>query len=611
MHRTNPTTRLARPHSPAEARPLEALEARVMLANTTVFTDTDGDQVTVRLTGPGTATPTLSAGASGFIDFLALTGTTPDSALTISVRKVGGDGRVLALGMSSAPLKSFVAPTTEFGINADVTFEGITRFTAGFIPAGAVMKLATPAGKPVAVALEMLAGNLVVTGAVSSLRALTVFSSAVVNSSSTMGPITTTSGISGDWRADNFARITTGADLSGEWRARTPNAKGYSFGAIRAQSVNGLFMDADEFNIFGRIASLTVALSVVGTQIIARGLDTLRVGESVDDFELNLRENDPTKFAIRSATILGSVDGEWDVDTRVGTLRFGQALENFEFNTGNAGHVGSITFLRNQVSRGDWSMTSLGSLKSAGPLGGDWLFTGTIPGSNLGLKTATPARLLDGDFQFNAGGLGTLTTQEINNFDMRAEFFRTISVKPGNQGQGGYFDSFLAATGNTGDGSTNQWSITALSVKGVCENVGFVTRSSVKAMTFGRFLRSGVFAGSTDPLIGMPAFGDTSLLDSSRRLESFSVTAPFASGNFTVDGGTRVTAATIGKVLINGDVNRDVGQINGFVAGVYTSVKLRSTTGALVTVAPPGLPLGDTNPFDPTASDFVIRVVPL
>jgi hypothetical protein len=594
-----------------EVDAMEALESRVMLANTTVFTDADGDRVTVRLTGPGTATPTLSAGASGFIDFLALAGTTADSALTISVKKAGGDGRVLALGVSSAVLKSFVAPTTDLGINASATFEGITRFSVGLIPAGAGFSLITPAGKPVAIAVNLLAGNLVVTGAVSSLRAVSVFSSAAVNASSTMGPIRVTSGLAGDWRADNYARITTGADLSGEWRARTPNAKGYSFGAIRAQSVSGLYMDADEFNVFGRIASVTVALSVVNTQIIARGVDTLRVGGIAEDLELELNESDPAKFAIKSATILGSVDGEWDVGTRVGTLRFGQTLEGFEFNGGNASHVGSITFLGNPFSRGDWSMTSLGALTSAGPVGGDWLFTGTIPGSNLGLRTATPARLLDGDFQLNAGGLGTLTTQEINNVDLRAEFFRTIVVKPGSQGQGDYRESFLAATGATGDGSTNQWSITALSVRGVSDNVGISTRSSVKSMTFGRFLDSRVIVGSTDPLMGVPAFGDTALLDASRRLGSFRVTAPFALGHPAVSGFPRVTAATIGRVFLNGEVNPELGGDHGFLAGVFTSITLRASDGARVTFAPLTPSEGEFAPFAPSVSDFVFRAVPL
>lgn len=601
-----------RRRSDCSNRPLEliqGLEARTLLANTVVFDDVDSDRVTVKLTGPGTVTPTLSGGATGFIDFLGMLGTTGASSLSISVKQVGGDGRVQVLGLDSVQLKSLDASKVDFGINATATIAQITKFNVGDIPNGAGFNLFPPVGKAVAIACNLMSGNLTITGPVSTLKAFGVFASAAINSSSSIQSVSITANGVGDWRADNFGSISVGGELGGEWRARGPNSKGYSFGKVKAVSISNMLIDADEFNLFGRIGSITVAAILVDSEIIAQGLDTLKVG-GFADFDLDLAETDPAKVALKSATIAGSVDGEWDIASRIGKLKFGQTLADFDIDAGvAAAHVDSIQFTGNQFNQGDFSLSSLKSLKSAGPVGGDWVMVGAVPGTNLALKTATPARLLNMDLRLNDSGLGSLTTQEINGCDLQAEFFGKVTLKAGGQGQGDLIASDLRATAFNGDGSTNQWSIASLSVQGQSDDSTIMTRANVKSLVFGRFFDTVVFVGSTDPLADAPLFGDTSLLDSTRRLREFRVTAPFVSGNFAVGGVPRVTAALIEKVLINGDTSRGDGSPGGFVAGQYGTVKLRSTIGALITFVP--VNLGDNNPFDPVASDFVFRIVPL
>lgn len=571
------------------------LDSRVLLANLVNFTDLDGDEVTVRVTGPGEADITPSLDPGGGIALLTLSNTTEQSVLSISVKAPsggGGDGRVLLHGLSNATLKSIKAPSTDAVFDAVRTFTGVVSLTIGDIGIDAQFNITPPVGKTLAVVARNVNGGVVVDGSVSSVRLVNMFDTGVFNAQGSIGSIRAEGDLAGRSRADYFGSIT--ADfLSAELTARFPDARGYSWGAIKVGSAQGALLQPDDAEQYGRVRSITTVGDWNDGEIHVLGIDTLRIGDDFRPNVMNLRAQGTGVFALRSATIVDEIAGEWSFGALIGTLKAGRTRsDDFELDMfGSDGHIGAVTFTDpNGTAGGEWEVASIRTLTARGELEGEWDIEGLVPGTLLSIRSIS-ARVIDGmDIDDELpGGIGSITANLIVGVDIFARFFGTITVKPGNGFAGDLLAGEFRAYGD--DGSAGAFSLRSLDVRGQSEDSTIMTRSHIRSVTFGRFFDTIVFAGHTDVLDGThPVFGDISDFDGTKTIGSFTVKGPFDAANSVFGLGVRVTAGTINKITIGGAINpANGGQQHGFFA-VFESIKYRDENGDPVTL---------------TAADFV------
>lgn len=127
------------------------------------FTDSDGDQVTVRLRGPGAAAITLTGDVADHADIasIVLSGTTAKSSLQISVRRGGeGDGRT-TLGeiVGDGSVKKLrLASTTVNGSGIHLT-GSLATFKADALAQGADLIIDVADGKALRIDLLTVAGS--------------------------------------------------------------------------------------------------------------------------------------------------------------------------------------------------------------------------------------------------------------------------------------------------------------------------------------------------------------------------------------------------------------------------------------------------------------------
>ncbi len=584
---------------------MEALESRVMLANTTVFTDTDGDQVTVRLSGPGTATPTLSAGASGFIDLLTLQGTTGASVLTISVKAQGGDGRVSMFDMTDGALRSVIAPSVDVLFNAAFTLTEITRFSVGDIGSQTDPTLFVPAGKSLTISAREIRGDVTITGRVRSITCASA--NGAVDFVSTDGPvdaIVCAGDMAGRWSFSSLGALRVGGVLSARLIGQTPDAKGYLFGALRAQSAAGATLGEQGLGVSGRVKSLTVG-SWTGGDIRQQAIDTLRV---VGDFT-------PTTFvldvgiqaeipALKAATIGGLAGGEWLWQAPVGTLRIARTDANLSVEGfGLDAPIGTLAFTGAEPIVGSFTFASIRTLTAKSDLGGDW----RLPGADAGLavRSISAPRLINMRIDNQVGGgIGSITTSFMQGVDLRAVFFNSVNVRKSAAGTGDAQNAVFRASGQNAAGL----SIGTFKVAGAFDVSTIFTRFDAKALSFGALFEGVVYVGHFDPFgASLSNFGDVSNLDALRSIDSFTVTGAFNAASPVVDA-SLVTTAHLNKLTIKGAVRELVGFANGFTAGTFGPIRMRDALGAPLS---PTLAPGDTFPFAPALTDFAFRVVDL
>lgn len=586
---------------------LLSLEPRTLLANTVVFTDEDGDVVTVKLTGPGTVTPELSGGGTGFITVLNLADTTEASALSISVKTPsgsGGDGRVVMQNMNdTSELKSFKAPTTDINSDAEIALTSITAFTIGNVGEDVTFNLTPPAGKPVAIVLGVFNGDISVEGRVASMRLTRSEASADVNVGGSIGPVRCSESLGGEWRADFFGNVTVADQLEARLITRTPDARGYTFGTIRAQEANAANLEDDNQSDYGRVRAIITEFDWNGELIDVAGIDTLRIGDDFRPGEMNLRDEDPDVFSIKNGFINDDAEDEWRLGSKVGTLRIGRVDELDVNSTSDNVHIGTLVFFQSdETHEGDWEVSSIRSLTAKGTLDGEIEVEGFVPGTDRSITTFK-AEVMD-DLEVEAeGGVGSLTANLINGCDVLVRYFGTVSVKSGAAGAGDLFATDLRANGSDAGG----FSLRTLRVAGQSSDSTIMTRSDIKSLTFGRFFDTIVFAGHTNvDAFTHPAFGDLANFDATRSIGSFTVTQAFNAIDPALGNGVRVTAGTITKIAVNGFTNPDNGgNTHGFISFNFGSIKMKNVDGSslnvVITVG------GDINPFAPAASDFVFR----
>ncbi len=582
---------------------LEAIEARVLLANTVVFTDVDGDQVTVKLTGPGEVAPALSGMGSGFITDLVINGTTDTSSLSISVKTPsggGGDGRVVMQGMSTAELKSFKAPTTDASGSFVTQLTSLSTFVIGDIDAGVTFNISPPSGRTISVVGRVLAGDLNVEGRVTSLRAEDTLASFDLNILGAAGSIRVAQTMQGQWVANNYGSITA-EDMRANVLARVPDARGYAYGTLRFGVASQAVLKDDEL---GRLRSLTVAGDWNNGMIEVAGIDTLRIGDDFRPSELRLRDENPAVFSIRTATINDEAEGDWRLGSKVGTLRIGEADGVEVESTSDNTHIGTLAFTSiDTSSNGEWEAASIRTLSAKFDLGGSIDVFGLIPGTDRSIGSFTAKRVINLQFDVS-GGVGSLTANQVEGSNLVAGYFGAVNIRAG----GGFAGELLATDLRANSQDSRDFSVRSLSVAGLSDDSVIMGRRNIGPAKFGRFLDTVLFAGSTNPAGPPPVFGNTATLDPLFAITSFTVTRAFDAGVPALGNGVRVTAGSIGRITINGFTDpANGGNLNGFVSAAYGTIKLKSLAGANIGVT---LNLGgDANPFAPTASDFVFRLL--
>ncbi len=600
---------------------LEALEPRQLLASLFNFTDTDGDIVTVKLTGAGTVTQNN--------DNFELNNTDAGSKLTLSVRQQGGgDGRfsfVGALGTpggGTAPLASLDARLVDFLATSTVDVRETKFVRVGTVSTGSVFNISTPTGGRVAINAVLGARGFIdadplnptttaafnVVGNVSSFIADNTLAGRVLAATGTVALIRTKTNLGGGFVALNYGNITAGGVLSARLAASTPDAKGFSFGTIRAiggaaDAGVGPGIQQPE----GRIKAIIAPSWSVGG-IRGTGIDLLRITGDFSPLVLNLQNAEAGSVAAPFAIKTGFIGGQWDTQTNagqpqvffnapIGTLRIGSLGDNFGIDSiGSNVNVRNLAFTGNSPIVGEFEFNSIGTLSSRSALGGEWDLTGALNGFSIGTLRAPSLAAFDLEAP---GAVRAITTNAIQSSNLEAAAIATLSVRRGTGGQGNIGESSFNLNTDLGNGDA----VRTFFVAGVMSNSLLTTQAgNIDRFTAGNIDDVQVFV----KLSGWPDFSSFAGFDSSGIIRRFTLTQRFADpGDAMVD--STVVAGTISNIAIAGSVDlTNGGTAYGFGAATFGKITMRSTTGSIL--KPVVNSVGDTNPFAPTASDFIFRV---
>ena len=416
---------------PREDRPpvMEALEGRTLLsANPYKFTDVDGDQVTISLTGSGTMA--ITPNASGIED-IKLGGTDPmASALKIGVVKKGGGNGLVNVGRirtsrESEGLKSLDAPT------ADITGSGGSgvRFS-GYLGSVTLHSIADGAGL-VACQTTQFGEVILYPSALKSTVTVSVsvgdnspivFSSQIAKLTigGNMGtgfiqaPALGTVKIGGDFAGmidDHFdvGSITVGGQVSGAWDTN------YRSGAVGRITI-GSSASSWTLDTHGApIKSLTCNGQMDLTSITASALETLTVKNGMNG-ALTLDQT-AAPVTLKTAKIGGQVQGTWTVSKAVGSITFGSS-QAWSFQNATT-TVGSLT------CNGNLHLTALLALSvdtltvKGNTQNGDMVFYQPVDPKKFAVKTAKIGGYVSNTFRA-VGNIDSLTVGGIMNGNILA-----------------------------------------------------------------------------------------------------------------------------------------------------------------------------------------------
>lgn len=593
----------ARRNAPADL--LMNLEPRQMLAGGFNFIDADGDEVTVTLKGDGTVNGTINAGV---LEFLTLAGATAKSTLSISVKRGAGDGRTPLGGMSVAELASMKAPAVDLLDGASVEVNALSALTLGHLADGSTVDVEAAAGK----AMTLVFGNILdgavmlIAGSVKSLKAASVGDTADVEASTTISAITVTGNMGGEWSATNFGKITVGGQFRARMNASLPDAKGYSFGAIKAASANGAGLSHPFQTDAGRIKSITIAGSWTLGGILAAGIDTLKVNGDFLPTSVNLSEVVDVPFSIKTGSVGGTMNGLFILAGPVGTLKIGNVGGSLAFDAvGDRVDVKTLTFTGTADVFGEFQFDTIGTLSAPNArLGGLWDLTGE---NAKGLSIASIKALHLDEFdttEFTPGGIGSIAVAEMDDCSIVAQFFGKITVKARGAGDGLIDESVFTATGTDAAG----YSFKSVSASGGIDETRFQSAGNVDKFSARFFTESDLFVGLLNPLQEEhPDFTNFNDFNGTGLINRFTLTGPFEPQGPVLEE-SHVVAATIANIKINGATQTDEGGVSfGFGARTFGSVTMKDPLGKTFKPVIPGGP-GVINPFLPADSDFVFRV---
>ncbi len=585
--------------------PFAALESRTLLAGVQTFIDSDGDEVTVRLSGPGTLSVSLT-GQTGPITGLGLTGTTPASRLSISVKQAGGgNGQVLLNEVNTTPGLVLGALDAKAANLQDCTLDlaAITRFIVRDI-SNSDLNLATPAGKSVSIiARDLIDANFQVTGEVSSLAVLTSDTSTDVVASGRIAKIVITD-LAGEWSAATYGVVTISNLFTGELQNTAVDAKGVAFSSVFIGFGEGGFLGRPGGNGTGLINRLTISNWIdqdggLQGRIFASGIGTLRVTGTLALEFIELSEA-PAAFSIKSAFIQ-TLDTEIRLAARVGAVRIGTSLEGARFLGGtNTVDVRSLTFFDDGQVRGEYRMATLGSLRTGTGLNSQWIFTGQ-DSRGYSVRSMTLDALFGSISTPPGAGIRSLRTSRIDGATIDAGFIDSLRVQDRFSNQE-LTQTEIRLRGQNAKG----FALTSALVGGtVTDSLITTDTGNVGSFTAGSF-RNSQFYVARDPLAtiffdSQAGIGNAGVLSRFRLTDSVPADgSAFAPTSF-------VRAGTISSVIINGDIDdQNLAVQFGFGARVFGAFTMRTAQGATFKPVISPTP-GDTIPLG-VDSEFVIRV---
>lgn len=289
-----------------------------------VFTDADGDRVTVTLKGGGTGRLLMTGEGGGDIARLVLEQTTARSSLSVKVKRVVGAGQTTIGDLQAPLLKTIDAPAVDIGGNLDVQ-AGLRSLRFDDALSGSRLTIGGTSAR-VSVKLDQADSAAIVCNA--PIESLTV----------------------GSWRGGTVQggyarRIVAKGDLGGQWQ----------FDSVGSISVAGSVVDAAlDFPSAGGVVRSLGKLSVGGwilrSQVTSAGnVDAVTAGGIRD-----------SRVEVVSALGQGGASGDVSAAGQatlqrlvIRGIRLKKALaDSFINSTIVAGRIGSASILQAQLNNG-------------------------------------------------------------------------------------------------------------------------------------------------------------------------------------------------------------------------------------------------------------------
>ena len=403
---------------------LSVFYQHTLIAGSWTFTDSDGDKVTVTLSGKsGSAEIARAVGSTEWGDILRIvldnTGTT--SNLTITARST---------------IAGKVAQTTIGGVTVNGSLAGLKA------PAASLVGNLTVGGTLGALVLNEVSGAMIRIGGTPTTKTAVTLK---------FGRVTDTSLVSG---------MPVGSLAAVQWREvdGTPDT-------ITAPRVGTLSIAGDTVKKIAGDFGAGLALSGEGVLATAKVLTTARVKGAVAPSVWDIQG------AVGAVTLSGAVGlagRPWELKnaTTLGSLTLGDVADAVVTATGSAGAVKAIRWLAGSIRAakiGSIATTGLACTKTApavsGDFGADLTLTETVKQT---LGRLTVAGWLDEATIVSAGPLGTLTVGGIRDSRIQAgdAGVHTSLGRLTVQGIKGQTYSFI-------NSNVSAWTLGTVSVKGV------------------------------------------------------------------------------------------------------------------------------------------------
>ena len=227
------------------------------------FTDSDGDDYSVKVSGPGSAAVTLDdpdGNSEGPIASIVLTGTDATSILTISVVKVG-DGRVGVGAITGANKLGMIVATKCDFTGSGIQLGGLSSLRIGDVASGANLVLpGAPKAKPLAfTARDVGAMQLTAPSSTLTFTARSVTGGAQISAAQIA--------------AFNVTGGHCAADISTPGKLVSLSVKGGDFtGHIVAGKIGTMSVAKNKAGIGGAMVNSTITARKIGTLLLDRDL---------------------------------------------------------------------------------------------------------------------------------------------------------------------------------------------------------------------------------------------------------------------------------------------------------------------------------------------------
>ncbi len=641
----------------------DALEPRQLLAFTGNFTDTDGDEYTITLTGPGDVVVVTQDLAynddplSGFIETLTVTNTTASSRLKISVKKdPAGDGRVNLRNLSASVLRSATMPAVDL-VNV-ASFTDVGQLALGDVADDAALEVSlNPSTNNLGArtALFRNVGNEPTMDFGEFLASVRINDSVNIDFFFGEGVkvLSSNNSLIGRLGAGDTA-VFSELRARGLFQMRANiNSDIKVIAANEIQTFN-----SNRFQTTGSIAALTATTAYYGS-FEARSFGSIVLG-LMSESTLNWTAPDAKGVAIKSLRVTGGINsssiGPEMNATAPGTiasLRAGSI-------TGSIVDAGAITTF---LVSGGITQSNVMFMNPSGVVGRAFTVAGRIV--NVGIETANSAGIASFRAQglqnvsFSGGFISSLTLAAgdlggirgdsvitLNGADSQNFALKTARLGAGlnassiiaNADLSGFVGSVTGASientstfiaprisrmllsGNAEgfalrdatiraiDATTGAFSLGTLDFRGIVTNTNITSAASIDRFT-AREVRAGTFvdAGRNQNFFGLAP--NTSQIFPGNRINRITITGT----DFALNGSAAFNATAIGTITLNGPINTsgqfDGGDPFGFAATTFGRVTLKNAQGQTVRPTIPTAP-GDFNPFLPASSgNFTIRVL--